>query len=420
MLQRRESQTSDEDDEEDDPTSEGGDSEEWNPHVEDALLWREELKKRRRRSDDNDDEDYVPPLTLNRELEKHIIEGHRLRQRIPRRAKQTLGSPVRKRRKTIEAPPFKIDTWAQLLDLTRKTAALPQDTMYRDCASLPALLAPLEEIETLVGLEDIKQALTDYVVYYTQIGKLLKKPRMNHMVITGPSGCGKTTLARAIAKLFARMGLLKSDRVVHASRSSLVGEYLGSTAIKTQKVINSALGAVLLIDEAYSVGGGGNEGDCYALECVNTINQNLTENGDKFLLIMAGYKESLEANVFALNEGLARRFQWRFDLPAASPAQLSGIFRKMIAEEDLKLEGSVGEVKWFEQHKERFPQSGGSVENLVSKVKIAHAKRVFGEAEAKKGVVSLVDLNTGFKLYQKFEQSQGEHDKDRHMHTIYN
>lgn len=374
--------------------------------------------------DDADDEDWMPPLRL-------VSSASSMRTMFPRRVKLTptltaatrrpAQPPPRKRRVIVSAPPFKVDTWAQLLDLARKTKALPEGAMYRDCRQLPALLEPLEEIDKLIGLDHIKQALCDYIVFHVQLGSVLRKPPMNHMVLSGPPGCGKTTLARCIGRLFCRMGHLKSEDVIIGTRTTMVAGYVGQTAMKTQTLINRAIraGAVLLIDEAHTLGCGGKDGDSFSQEAVDCLNENLSAHGQSFMCILAGYKDLIERQLFALNEGLARRFQWSFELSASNGVALAAILRKMVADEGLTVDAGVGTVAWFKERIAKFPRSGGSVENLVSKLKIAHSKRVFGEPTAQKGHISAADLDQAFALYERFEQSTRD-DADRHLHTIYN
>ena len=137
------------------------------------------------------------------------------------------------------------------------------------------------------------------------------KGELNHCVITGPPGVGKTTLAALLGDIYLRLGFLKNNNFVVARRSELIGKYCGHTAVQTQEKINEAEGGVLFIDEVYSLGNK-KKSDSFTKECIDTINQNLTEKGDKFLCIVAGYEKDVEECFFAYNRGLERRFPIRF------------------------------------------------------------------------------------------------------------
>jgi hypothetical protein len=136
-----------------------------------------------------------------------------------------------------------------------------------------------------------------------------KNNKKLHTVICGPPGTGKTELANIIANIYFKLGILGKNSVVSVKRTDLIGKWLGHTAIKTQEIINSAIGGVLLIDEAYSLGN--KEGrDSFAKECIDTLNQNLMLLKDKLICIIVGYEDKLNECFFSQNEGLKSRFDW--------------------------------------------------------------------------------------------------------------
>lgn len=397
--------------------------------------------------DDGKDEDYVPSK-VDEALESNITAvrrsqrledtkrldstpvfplhdstqlGHRIFSMVQhQRRKHTPVVPIaksKKVKKNIVPPPFRPTTWDSVLDLCRKTTALESTTMYKDCHLLPGILDAMLEIDKMIGLTDIKQALADHIIAQSQKG-IYKVSKMKHITIVGPSGVGKTTLARNIARLFNKLGQLKTDKIVMGNRQNMIGQYLGHTDKNTQQVINQALGGCLLIDEAYSLGTGAENSDSFSQECINTLNQNLTEKGDQFQCIVVGYKESMEKSFFVHNPGLKRRFQWNFEVPMCNAKQLSLIMLKMLTDEHLTLDSTLVMETWFEGKMTFFPHSGGSVENLVDKVKMAHCRRVFGRANKEKGVITLEDLTYGYKLYLRFEQSQSKgHEPPAGMYT---
>jgi ATPase family associated with various cellular activities (AAA) len=379
-------------------------------------MGRRNTKKRRTveesEEDDEDDDDESSSDSSSDTAEPEEAKAFSYRSHLPptrrsQRLESTASLTVIPKRKRLQilTPPLVPDTWSRLLDLTRRASQLPTDQQYKDCGLLPRLLPALEQLDTLIGLEDIKQALTDHVLFYCQ-QKCLKKPKMCHLVITGPSGCGKTTLAHAIAHLFNRMGLLETDKVVVGTQQNMIGSYVGHTAKMTQEVIDRAMGGCLLIDEAYSLGSSRDVEDSYARNCVDTLNQNLTEHGEEFQCIIVGYKAHLEQYFFAMNPGLKRRFQWTFEVPPCDARHLSQILLKMLQDEELLVEDHVIQPAWFQDKLIHFPHGGGSVENLVSKMKIAHSRRVFGGIDAIKGTITAVDRDQGFQSYVKYEKSQ--------------
>src|SRR6516165_6751236 len=134
---------------------------------------------------------------------------------------------------------------------------------------------------------------------------------MQHMVFLGPPGTGKTSVARIIAKIYYAFGLLEAPNVLEAQRADLVGEFLGATAIKTNELVNSALGGVLFIDEAYSlVNEGDGQADRFGTEAVQTLLKRAEDNREDLIIILAGYEKQTES-FLASNPGMASRFATR-------------------------------------------------------------------------------------------------------------
>lgn len=271
------------------------------------------------------------------------------------------------------------------------------------------LVRPLEHLRDLVGMEDVKQSILSQILYFLQ-GLHDGKLDMLHTVIQGPPGVGKTELARILGDIYTSMGILRSSKFVIARRSDLIGKYLGHTADKTQTIINKSRGGVLLIDEAYSLGNGG-EGDSFSKECLDTLNQNLTENKHNFMCIIAGYEKSLNECFFAANEGLQRRFTFRYTLRPYTAQQLHEIFVKMVGREKWELSSDVSS-SFFENHIKDFPNSAGDMETLLFQSKLCHASRLMTDSSAKMRVMTLQDVGSGFKNMSK---SQGNVDVSKMM-----
>lgn len=290
------------------------------------------------------------------------------------------------------------------------------------------LVGPLYELDKMVGMSNVKTQIVNQIIFFLQnlnkksscgscldcdYGILCKKisnDDMLHTVITGPPGVGKTELGKILGKVYKAMGVLSNGNFNIATRSDLIGKYLGHTASKTQDFIDSCKGGVMFIDEAYSLGN--DEGrDSFSKECIDTINQNLTDRRD-FLCIIAGYKKSLEDCFFSYNDGLRRRFSFRYDIEEYTPTELASIFISKVWNNDWKLEFDVDgfetsdELKikmnkrdllddFFEKNKESFPNFGGDVETLLLNCKIYHAKRILFEDISKKKILTLDDIEGG-------------------------
>jgi type VII secretion ATPase EccA len=188
----------------------------------------------------------------------------------------------------------------------------------------------------MIGLEPVKRqvhAITAQlrVAQLRQEQGLATHPPMRHFVFAGPPGTGKTTVARVLGRIFAALGLLARPEVVEAHRADLVGEHLGSTALKTNKVIDSALGGVLFIDEAYSlVNPGYAGGDAFGAEAVQTLLKRAEDDRDRLVVILAGYDADMD-RFLRSNPGLASRFAERVAFPSYTPDELLQIALSLAA-----------------------------------------------------------------------------------------
>ncbi|WP_344561424.1 AAA family ATPase [Streptomyces axinellae] len=254
------------------------------------------------------------------------------------------------------AEPIRVDT-----GVLRERAVLgsPRGTDGRLPAgpSDPVLLAQaLDELERMVGLEPVKRqvrALSAQLhMARLRAGQGLPvQPPKRHFVFSGPSGTGKTTVARILGRAFYALGLLGGDHLVEAQRADLVGEFLGQTAVKANELIDSALGGVLFVDEAYALSNSGyTKGDAYGDEALQVLLKRAEDNRDQLVVILAGYPEGMD-RLLAANPGLSSRFTTRVDFPSYRPLELTAIGEALAADNgDVWDEESLEELRSISGH----------------------------------------------------------------------
>ena len=288
---------------------------------------------------------------------------------------------------------YEIATLPQLLATSDK---LRLDRTYR---RLSLVLPVLRDLESMVGMAGLKAKVVDLVLFQIQGLRCDGDEGLHHVVVTGSPGTGKSRVVGVLARLYHALGMLSTDTVVHALADTLIGRYVGQTAPKTQAVLDDARGGVLVLDEAYSLGGG-RESDSFAKECIDCINRFLTETPD-FLMIVAGYSDALERMFFATNDGLARRFPYRFHVDDYSPAELREIFLRQVDRAGWSLEAPDAlDVRDFSS-KPSFTHNGGSCLNFFTRCQHVHARRTFVDTDASRRCLSPADLAAGLEEHVK-------------------
>ena len=262
-----------------------------------------------------------------------------------------------------------------------------------------ALDAIRAEINELVGLAPVKEyvfGLADNLqVQQRRAAAGLKTASLSmHMIFTGNPGTGKTTIARLVARYLKAIGALKGGQLVEVTRADLVGRYTGHTAPLTNSVIESALGGVLFIDEAYSLYRG--EQDSFGLEAIDTLVKGMEDHRDELVVILAGYTREMETFLTA-NSGLASRFPNRIEFPDYTAVELLQITRVLAKNKGYTLaeactEPLLGYYARWQAVDARTAGNGRLARNTLEKAIFHQSRRLVAEPAAALDLILPSDL----------------------------
>ena len=330
--------------------------------------------------------------------------------------------------KLLEAVKGRLSLRIRELPKEQRTAEVyqtiqPEDIPFEQRKVLSADEA-LAELDKLVGLDNIKQQMRQMVESFRAdearaklTGEIVHR-EAPHYIFMGNPGTGKTTVARLMADILTSLGVLSRGHLVEVTEKDLVAGYTGQTAIKTSNVIDSAMGGVLFIDEAYSLNKG--DGGGFGIEAINTLLQRLTADAGKFVCVLAGYAKEMTA-FLQTNSGLERRFRTiQFD--DYGPEALEKIFRNLLQKNGMRLdEGAEKGISAFFRtvYDQRNPQSfgnAGAVVNIFKQAKERQGARLAPMME--KGQCSPDDLRTLTLVDIAGDQARANASTEELMHAF--
>jgi AAA+ superfamily predicted ATPase len=293
-----------------------------------------------------------------------------------------------------------INNLQNLIDIIDKYPIITNVKYNIDILLLHKIKPSLEKLNKMIGMRSLKERIVDQILYFIQDLHLVNDNNNDflHTVIYGPPGTGKTEIAMIIGEIFCNLGILKKGVFKKVIRSDLVAGYLGQTAIKTKETIESCIGGVMFIDEAYSLGNEEKK-DSFSKECIDILCESLSANKDNLMVIIAGYEDELEKCFFSMNQGLDSRFCWRFNTDKYNSEELAKIFILKVEESKWSLSKNINIYEWFDNNSDNFTAFGRDIESFFSKVKISHGRRIFTKPKNERTIINNKDIENGFTLF---------------------
>lgn len=244
-------------------------------------------------------------------------------------------------------------------------------------ADIQDIKSARDELDALIGLEDIKQQIKQ-IINYVKVSKMRDQTPMLHFSFLGASGVGKSICARLVGRIFAEEGIIPSNKFVEVTRADLVAGYVGQSALKTKSVLNKAKGGLLFIDECYSLLSDSPKD--FSQEVVAELVKFMEDEKDT-VVIFAGYTEPVQ-EFLKSNDGLESRIQFKLYFPNYSAEELYLIFKKMANDRNYKLASNVKDTLLEHFEKAQKQQNFGNaryVRNLLEKIEMELAQRVISD-----------------------------------------
>jgi SpoVK/Ycf46/Vps4 family AAA+-type ATPase len=324
----------------------------------------------------------------------------------------------------VETSETEIFTERTLKSETAQPASVELYTFHKgDSTSLENLLNELYEF---IGLDNLKQSLVDFLTYLNFINERKKKGITSdeklelHCLFLGNPGTGKTSVARLLGKILKAMGVLENGHVIEVDRAGLVGQYIGETAIKTDKIISESIGGILFIDEAYSLKKNNSPSD-FGQEAIDILLKRMEDFKGKFIVVAAGYP-SLMNEFIDSNPGLKSRFTHTFYFEDYNPQQLVQIFKLFASKEEYELDHSAEEFllkQLSEIYKSRDEYFGNArlIRKIFSETKIQLSKRYQAVPESEKinfpiNKIKIEDVRNALQKFGNVFKSKEAGDKN--------